>query len=790
MKDLALEDETLQVSGLQSDAEILIDTWGIPHLRARSTMDGFYLQGFNAARDRLWQMDLWRKRGLGRLAASFGPGFLEQDIAARAFLYRGDIEAEYRAYADDMEEICTAFVAGINAWIDLCAAEPERLPPEFDKTGSKPEKWQPEDVVRIRSHALTRNAISEVLRCVVLSEATAEADLLRKNLEPRVTPRNAGGIEFEDVPLEVLERFKLATAGVSFDPGRLNATRAEASKWRFVNSLAEVIEDAHWTGSNNWAVAGARTSTGRPVIAGDPHRMHAVPALRYLVHLRTPGFNVIGTGEPIAPGLCMGHNGTCAFTATIFGSDQEDIYQYETNPDNPLEYRFADAWEAMTVIPEEFEIRGHATETHDLLFTRHGPVLLAQPEKSRAYALRSVWWEPGTCAYLAGVSTMRSRDLDEFREGVARFGAPALNHVYADTSGNIAWLPYGFTPVRPEWDGLLPVPGNGEFEWDGMVPLDKMPSQVNPETRYVASANEANLPDDWQHEITQIGYEWLEKSRALRLHDVLGNSEDHSLDESCALQTDTFSWPGMRLQKLLRTAEIKSDPELAAIIKLLLDWDCMLSVGSTAGLIQEWWLHKRLKPALFSLFVPDPALHGLLFPGDVEGLLSALETPTAPFGPDPEAGRNSLLASTLRGTLYDLTEKFGPDTSTWAWGKLHHAYFEHPLSRDLGSNWIDLADVGPAPKPGSASTIMHAAYRESDFRVTTGASVRFVLDVGDWDKSRCITAPGQSGDPRSPFYDNLFEPWARGEYVPFLYSDAAIDAAVSQRITLIAVDTK
>lgn len=299
-----ITEEIIYLEGLREPAKILVDRWGIPHLEANSKYDGFFLQGLNAARDRLWQIDLWRKRGLGRLSASFGPGFLEQDKAARAFLYRGDIQTEYRSYSDDMEEICIAFTSGINAWIELCAREPSRLPPEFDQTQTQPEKWSPEDVVRIRSHALTRNAISEVLRSIIVSAASEEADLLRKNVEPSLEASRTA--LKSDVPIEVLDTFKLATAGVTFEPGRLTATRAEAERWRKVNPLGEVIQNVEWTGSNNWAVSGSHTNTGRPIIAGDPHRQHSVPSLRYLVHLKTPEFNVIGAASQSHPVFVWG----------------------------------------------------------------------------------------------------------------------------------------------------------------------------------------------------------------------------------------------------------------------------------------------------------------------------------------------------------------------------------------------------------------------------------------------------------------------------------------------------
>ena len=212
--------ERLAVPGLAAPAEIVVDRWGIPHIRAGSETDLFFVQGFNAARDRLWQIDLWRKRGLGLLAADFGPGFLAQDHASRLFLYRGDMAAEWAAYGTGAREACTAFVAGINAYVGLAEAEPGRLPPEFGLAGSRPERWEPEDVVRIRSHGLTRNALSEVLRAHVLARSDAATDALRKQVDPPVEAVAAPGIDLATVPLQVLTVFKLATAGVTLSPER------------------------------------------------------------------------------------------------------------------------------------------------------------------------------------------------------------------------------------------------------------------------------------------------------------------------------------------------------------------------------------------------------------------------------------------------------------------------------------------------------------------------------------------------------------------------------------------
>ncbi|MBV8765648.1 MAG: penicillin acylase family protein, partial [Hyphomicrobiales bacterium] len=332
--------KTHVVEGLKQPAQIGIDRWGIPHIEAENLSDLFFAQGFNAARDRLWQIDLWRKRGLGLLSADFGPGFLAQDRAARLFLYRGEMEPEWAAYGcADMRQICEAFTSGINAYVTLTERDLELLPPEFVTLGTRPSRWLPEDVVRIRSHGLTRNAISEVLRANVLSRADEPTDLLRANLDPPTKPTRPEGVDLAAIKLEALDVFKLASAGVTFTSERLAATLDDAVRWSKVNELGEVVEDVAATGSNNWAIHGSRTASGRPIVANDPHRAHAVPSLRYLVHLKSPQFDGIGAGEPAVPGISIGHNGTIAFGLTIFCADQEDVYVCETQEGAPDRYR-------------------------------------------------------------------------------------------------------------------------------------------------------------------------------------------------------------------------------------------------------------------------------------------------------------------------------------------------------------------------------------------------------------------------------------------------------------------
>ncbi|MDE3176162.1 MAG: penicillin acylase family protein [Pseudomonadota bacterium] len=761
--------------GLAAPVEIRVDRWGLAHIRAQNKADVFFAQGFNAARDRLWQIDLWRKRGLGRLAADFGPGYLEQDVASRAFLYRGDMAREWTSYAPDAREICEAFAAGVNAYVDLVEREPERLPVEFALLGSRPARWRAEDVVRIRSHALTRNALSEVLRARVTAAAGAKADSLRKFLEPEIEAGNPGGLDLATIPLAALDMFKLATTSVSFSAERLAAGLDEAARWRRVDEAGEVLLAAALEGSNNWAVSGARTATGRPIMASDPHRLHGAPSLRYLVHLQAPGLDVIGAGEPSMPGVALGHNGTAAFSLTIFGADQEDVYVYETHPDDPGLYRDGEGWRRFESVTESFAVRGEAEQRREIEFTRHGPVVHREPQARRAYAIRSVWFEPGTGAYLGALSTMRAKSYPEFREAVRRFKAPSLNHLYADVTGAIGWVPFGLTPIRRNWDGLLPVPGDGRFEWDGFMALEDMPEMVDPERGWVASANERNAPTP--PDGVEIGYEWLEASRARRIAEVLSRPAPHALADSAALQTDVASLPARRLRALIQDLE-SEDPDFLAARSLLLGWNERVEAGSAAAALSEVWFTKRLKPALFAAFVPDPATRALLAPGDVEGLLRALEAPER-LG----AARDGLLTKSLAAAYRDLVAKLGADPAGWRWGDLHHGYFEHALSRVAPAETARL-DAGPYSKAGGASTVMCAAYRPQDFRVTIGASVRLLMDVGDWDASLFVNAPGQSGDSRSPHYRDLAPLWAAGEYVPLAYSAAAVDDATESVIEL------
>jgi len=764
--------EHWNIVGLESSGEIIVDHWGIAHIYAASERDAFFLQGYNAARDRLWQIDLWRKRGLGLLSASLGPAYVDQDRAARLFLYRGDMTAEWAAYAPGARDEVEAFVAGINAYVGEVRAGTRPLPVEFTLTHSLPEPWMAEDVVRIRSHALVGNVTSEVLRARVACVAGLAADALRKRLMPPHTPVIPAGVDPCVVTADVLKDYILGTEAVAFSPATAKVAALDLPS--FADGQAQ-------EGSNNWVVAPSRTATGRPLLANDPHRQLGVPALRYIVQLSAPGLAVIGAGEPALPGVSFGHNDFGAFGLTIFGIDQEDLYVYALNPANPDQYRYGDRWEAMAVIHDTIPVKGEAPRAVELRFTRHGPVLDDDPAHGRAFALRTVWNQPGASGYFASSWFTHARTWADFTAAHDHWGAPPLNLVWADISGAIGWAASGLTPRRPNWDGLLPVPGDGRYEWNGFLTGDELPVSLNPAKGWFATANEMNLPPDYPAEARKVSFEWNDRSRIDRIDEVLAANAHVSIADSQALQTD--SHPAMARRLLALAAPLSSpDPQVAAALVRLKAWDGDETVESVPAAIYEVWAVKHLGPAVVERLAP--AARPVMGVPALDAILAALEHPGPGFGPDPVAGRDAVLLASLQGALGELASRLGPDMNGWAWGRLHHAAWSPAIAVLADPTLRAAMSVGPAPIPGGASSPRAGAYTPGDFDVNHGASVRMVIDVGAWDNSVVVNTPGQSGDPASDHYRDLFPLWAAGSYVPLLFSRSAVEAQAERVIAV------
>ncbi|HEV2531822.1 penicillin acylase family protein [Phenylobacterium sp.] len=771
----AVRHESWPVAGLAAPAQIVIDRWGVPHIYAASVRDAFFLQGYNAGRDRLWQIDLWRKRGLGRLSASFGPTYVAQDRAARLLLYRGDMAREWAAYAPGAKDEVEAFAAGVNAYVAEVRAGTKPLPPEFKLSASQPETWAAEDVIRIRSHALVSNVTSEVARAQVVCAGGVEADKLRRKLDPGphklVVP---AGLDPCDVPADVLKDYILGTEPVSFE--QLKAGRAAAVADPR-GQLARRIDETSAEGSNNWVIAPSRTASGRPILANDPHRPVGVPSLRYIVHMEAPGFSIEGAGEPALPGVALGHNADMGFGITIFPIDQEDLYVYETREGSgAAAYRYNGGFEPMTVVRETIEVRGEAPRQVELHFTRHGPVLAEDAGKHRAFALRTVWNEPGAAGYFQSSRFWRAKAWGDFTKGREAWGAPPLNLAFADRAGEVGWAAAGMAPVRPNWDGLMPVPGDGRYEWAGFMPEALLPSVKNPTKGFFATANAMNLPKGYPNEQRKISFEWTDPSRITRIEEVLAKTPKATLADSMALQTDTVSAQSRRLVRLLKPLA-SSDPDVARALALLKAWNSDEGTDSTAAAIYEVWVARDLGQAAVAVATPQKA-RGLVGAGHLEAVISYLESP------EPGRWRDLILLSSLKAATVELTQRLGPDMTTWTWGRLHKADFFPAAGALADHETAQAMHVGPLPVPGSASTPRATTYSPRDFTQIAGASVRMVLDVGAWDNSMIINTPGQSGDPASPHYRDLFALWAAGQYVPLRYSRLAVEADAETVIAL------
>jgi penicillin amidase len=766
---------TIEAAGLKQPAEILVDQWGVPHIYAKSVDDAFFAQGFNAGRDRLFQIDLWRRRGLGRLAEVLGPAYVEQDKAARLFLYRGDMSKEWAAYAPDAQPIAEAFVAGINAYIDWLARNPDRMPLEFKILGYRPSKWEASDVVRIRSHGLTRNLTSEVARantvCKTDPQNGLKYDQIRYGLEPPWQTKVPEGLD-PCLPKDVLKVFALATQEVHLN----RAATDRAATDRTATDRAATVRESDPEGSNNWTIAPSKSATGRPILANDPHRAYSTPSLRYIVHVSAPGMSIIGAGEPALPGISIGHNGTIAFGLTIFDVDQEDLYVYDVNPSDARQYRYKDAWEPMRVVRETIPVKGAAPVSAELVFTRHGPVIYADAAKHRAYAVRTCWLEPGMAPYFGSVSYMRASNFAEFQRAMLHWGAPTENQVYADAKGNIGWVPGGLAPIRPNWDGLMPVPGDGRYEWAGFWPGDKLPSSYNPTSGYVTTSNEMNLPPGYPYQERKLSFEWTNGSRHARIDEVLKSLPKVSIEDSMKLQNDVTSIPARRLVAML--APLRSEnPKTRAALDLLRGWDARETSDSPQAALMEVWISRYLERAFLDAVLPPNAAQAIRSP-DIAVMLDMLEKP------DAVPNRGDLLAATLASAYAEMEKLEGADPHAWQWGKLHHSLPQHPLFEAVDKDLRARLQPGPFPTPGGPYTPNASSYRVSDFQLTGGPSFRMVLDVGNWDNSRAVNYPGQSGNPDDVHYRDLTEKWLTGEYFPLLYTRDAVEKATVTRILL------
>jgi penicillin amidase len=748
---LARTDGELTVPGLKEPVQVLRDRWGVPHIYARSADDLFLAQGFVAAQDRLFQLELWRRVANGETAELLGWKALAADRFARLVRYRGDMNAEWLSYSPDTKAILTAFTRGINAWINRLG---ERLPIEFRLLGIRPQKWRPEDCLgRMSGIVMSRNFQVEVARARLINAVGLEKARLLAPTDPPRAFAPAPGLDLAGIDENILAGYKAAARPLAFP---LPASA-----------------------SNNWVVDGTRSVSGKPLLASDPHRATTLPSLRYLVHLNAPGWNVIGAGEPALPGVALGHNEHIAWGITIVGTDQADLYIEETHPLDSSQYRVEDYWERMKLVRESVRVKGEAKPVEvSLYFTRHGPVIYQDAKRRRAYSLKWAGSEPGGAAYLGGLAVARARNKQEFLKALESWKIPALNFVYAERDGTIGWVAAGLTPVRKGWDGLLPVPGGaGKYEWQGYLPVKDLPQAFNPPDHLLATANHKILPAGYPH---AIAYDWAPPYRYLRVKTRLGAKKQLTLDDFKAIQHDETSIPGQTLTRLVKLVD-QEDPVLGPPAKLLARWDGRMEKDSAAALLYAVWLDE-LQDAFWGREVPADLLEVVRTPG-LPVMLEALEkADPAWFGQSARLERDRLVRQSFERAVRRARRLQGADLARWRWGAVHTVTFRHPLS-GLGPAYAKAFDLGPVPRGGEAHTPNNTRYDRA-YRQVHGATYRQLFDLADWDRGLATSAPGQSGQPGSPHYGDLLPLWAEGQYFPLMFSRSKVEEVTRDRLRL------
>ena len=770
--------EEKKVGGLTDSVEILRDEWGINHIYANNQKDLFFAQGYAAAQDRLFQFEIWRRQSTGTVAEILGPDELARDIGTRLFQFRGDITTELNHYHPEGKEIIESYVQGVNSYIKEILKTPEQLPLPFKMLGISPQLWTPEVVIS-RHQGLLGNIGQELQigRAVALIGAEKVKELLwfhPQDPEINLDKEIDKAILFEDI----LAPYFAYRKTVRFKEEHLKESFRKKESMAFLNLYNDLSEDSLDLGSNNWVVAGNKTADGNTYMANDPHRTIAVPSLRYMAHLVAPGWNVIGGGEPEIPGISIGHNEFGAWGLTVFRTDGEDLYQYEINPKNALQYKHNGVWKDFTVIEEIIPVKGGAPEKVSLYYSHHGPVTYRNEQKNIAYAVRCAWLEPGGSPYLASLRMDQAQTWEQFQEACTYSNIPGENMIWADKKGNIGWQAVGIAPIRSNHSGLVPVPANGKYEWNDYLPIIQKPNALNPEKGFIATANQNVTPKDYSY-WNAIGYSWSDPYRGDRVNEVLEKNNALNMNDMKALQVDVTSLPARTLVPMLKKLSFEGFE--AEQKNRLLNWDFQLNASSIEAAIYVSW-ENEIKKEAYNSFMPEkikPYVTSL----QLKPIIDWIENPKTSFFESVKM-RDAFLKETFLASIVNLKEKLGSNPKKWNYGqaKFKHSLMEHALGSIGNEAAGSKLNLGPLPRGGNAYTPGSTGGND---RQSSGASFRMIVNTGDWDATVGTNAPGQSGNPESPFYNNLFKDWAEDRYFPVLYTKEKIESVTYKRTLLI-----
>ena len=753
-----------QVDGLLDEVEVLRDNYGINHIYANNQNDLFFMQGYLAAKDRLFQFEIWRRQATGTVSEIFGEEELDRDIGTRLFKFRGNMEDELNHYHEDGFEIVSSFVYGINEYIEEINRTPSQLPIEFKLLDIKPEKWTNEDVIS-RHQGLLGNIEQElnIGRAVsLIGEEKVKELMWFHPKDPDISLDN--NLTYEDLKQDILRLYNAYREPIEFKKNYILEKYQSEDDIAFNKSNIH-INDEYSIGSNNWAISGDKSFNGYPILANDPHRSLSNPSLRYMAHLVAPGWNVIGGGEPEIPGISIGHNGIGAWGLTVFRTDAEDLYVYDLNPNNNLQYMYKGEWRNFEIINESIAVKDKEDVNVELFYSVHGPVTFIDKKRKKAYAVKNGWSEVGGSPYLASLRMDQAKNWEEYREASNYFNIPGENMVWADKYGDIGWQAVGIAPVRKTHSGLVPVSGDGNFEWENYIEIIKKPNLFNPEKGYIATANQNVTPEDYDR-WDVIGYDWADPYRGDRVNSFLESKDKFNMEDMTNLQIDYFSIPSKQIIEMSKDY-VSNNLEH---FKKLIEWNNILDKNSIeAGIYIEW--QTQIYYEFMKKFVPESVQEYIYVQiyKVIEGISKMSEQEKTEF-----------LNKTFDLTIKSLIEKYGSESSKWVYGQENykHVKIYHPLEKVVNDSIKDIIGLDTYPRGGDGFT---PGSTSSELNQRSGGSFRVVINTKDWDNSFATNSPGQSGNPKSKFYKNLHEDWANDKFFPLLYSKNKVLMNLSDR---------
>ena len=792
LRSLPKDEGEIRLVGLQKPVEVLRDAYGIPHIRAASLEDAIYALGFVHAQDRLWQMEVSRRTAAGRLAEIFGEPALEADRFLRTLGVRRSAEANFNRLDKETQSLLQTYAAGVNAFIATAPV----MPIEFWLTRAKFEPWTPADSlgwIKMMAWDLGGNWRNELLRM----RLSKTLPLSRIN---ELLPPYPG-----EAPLEITDLKRLYSSMEKEAPRQARVQRhqrpmpqitgPEAELELHANAAFDPELAAEGLGSNNWVVSGARSVTGKPLLANDPHLGLTAPPVWYFAHITTPDFEAIGGTLPGVPAIVLGRNSHFAWGFTNTGPDVQDLYVERL--DGAGNYLTPDGPKPFMTRNEVIKVKGGQDVHLPVRITRHGPVIsdslrTAQEAAPRGHVIAMQWTalREDDLTMQASVKMARAKDWPGFVAALRDYHSPQQNIVYADTQGNIGFVAAGRVPIRkPENDlkGLAPAPGwLAKYDWAGFIPYEELPRTQNPSDGMVVTANQRITPRGYPHYITS---EWQPPYRANRISELLGALPKHTIASFARIQADVVSLPVKELLPRLDKVTPKSDAGRRALA-LLAKWDgAMLADRAEPLIASAWW--REFSRAIYADELGD-SFRGYW--------LARAEFLTNVLQDKDKQGRwcdntrtktvetcDELLAVTLDAALADLQKRYGEDMAAWRWGAAHVARHEHrPFGR---VSWLAPFFDITVPTPGDTYTVNVGRNKLDDnarpFANTHAPSLRAIYDLANLENSLYIHSGGQSGNVFSPHYKSLTQAWAKGEYIPMVIDAKRIEAGNVKKLKLL-----